>query len=174
MEDKFKKQALIEAVNQLQIKDFKVPNGFIIPLRNMIYVKKEHGNNGMNITDSGLIMPNSPSTNTVIPCVGVIYAVGSTVDDFLFPSLRVTFIDAQYLEVMINGEIYLRMYDHEVLGILPPKSWVYQGVRSETYIRRYKSAKLMEEFHPKNLLREENKLDKNTEQLKVNLKKVKK
>ena len=158
-----KKRALLQAVSELADPKFKVPNGFVIPLGKQIYVKKEVGQKGLNETEGGIILPETVSSNTVIPNVGIVYAVGPEVNDFIFPGLKVCYQEYDYFEVMIKGISYLRMYDHELLGILPPESYVYQGVRSEAYLRRVSKMKMWAEFHPKNELREENKTDKAVE-----------
>lgn len=167
-----KKQALMEAVNQITIDpEFRIPNGFMIPLRNQLYVKRENKSFGQNMTDTGIIIPET-SNNTVIPDVGTVYAVGDEVSDFLLPGLKVCFQggDIQYMEVMIGGNTYLRMYEHEILGILPPKSFVYQGVRSEAYLRRVKGMKQWIDFTQKKNNKDANELDK-TEELEKKKKK---
>jgi len=158
-----KKRALLQAVNELADPNFKVPNGFVIPLGKQIYVKKEVGQKELGVTEAGIIMPNTPSANTIIPNVGVVYAVGPEVSDFIFPGLRVSYQEYEYFEVMIKGITYIRMYDHELLGILPPSSYVYQGVRSPEYLRRVSMLKRWRDFAPKSDLRDENRIDKETE-----------
>lgn len=162
-----KKESLMEAVRELHDPEFKVPNGFLIPLRNQLYIKQEQKSEGLNMTESGIIVP-SGSDNTVIPLVGIIYAVGDEVSDFLFPGLKVAYQgdkagQLQYMEVMINGHKYLRMYEHEVLGILPPRSYVYQGIHSEAYIRRMKRFNDFENLAKNREKREANEKDKKEE-----------
>jgi len=159
-----KKIALMEAVNTIPIdKDFKVPDGFIIPLRSQLYVKRENKNYGLNRTEGGLIIPDT-APNTVVPDVGTVYAVGDEVSDFVFPGLKVTFQgEIPYMEVMINGIVYLRMFEHELLGILPPKSFVYQGVRSAAYMQRVKRNKEFADLRIRQAEKKANDLDKQIE-----------
>lgn len=160
-----KKQALMEAVKEIPVdKDFLMPNGFLIPLRNQLYIKRENKSFGLNVTNTGIIIPEK-SDNTIVPDVGTVYAVGDEVSDFLLPGLKVCFQGGhiQYMEVMINGETYLRMYEHEILGILPPKSFVYQGVRSDHYLRRVKRIKEFADFGIRKGVKDANDLDKTDE-----------
>ena len=170
-EQEIKKQALLEPVLELKDPKFVVPKGMIIPLKNMIYVSKIDSNSELLITETGLIMPEK-AANTITPAIGTIVCVGYGVDDFIFPGLKITFQDVQYREVYIYGKKYLRMYDDEILGILPPKSYVYQGVYSDAYMRRTKRLKQFEDYYKRvdaDLL---NKHDISQEKFKKTLKKA--
>jgi hypothetical protein len=58
------------------------------------------------------------------------------------------------------------MYEHEVLAIIPPKTFVYQGVHSDAYLRRVKTLKMFADFRPKDELRTQNMKDKQEEEAK--------
>lgn len=159
-----KKQALMEAVRELHDPEFVMPNGFIIPLRNQLYVKQEQKFKieGLDTTEAGIIL--AEGSNTIIPLVGTVYAVGDEVSDFIFPGLKVAFQgnksgEIYYMEVMINGITYLRMFEHEILGIMPPRSYVYQGINSAAYNDRVKRIKVIQEARERHAHKNENDLD---------------
>jgi co-chaperonin GroES (HSP10) len=161
-----KKRALMMAIAELADPDFKIPNGFCIPLRNSLFVKQVTDREGVTVTAAGIHIVKTESTNTIIPCTGIVYSCGDEVTDMLRPGLKIMFADVQYPEVMIQGELYLKMYEHEVLAIIPPKTFVYQGVHSEAYLRRVKTLKMFADFRPKDELRTQNQKDKQEEDAK--------
>lgn len=163
-----KKRALMMAIAELADPEFKVPNGFFIPLRNQVFVKQVTNSEGINVTSSGIIIPETASTNSarIVPCTGIVYSCGDEVTDIIRPGITIMFNDIQYPELQIRGEWYLKMYEHEVLAIIPPKTFVYQGVHSEAYLRRVKTLKMFADARPRYEQKEQNDKDKRQEDAK--------
>lgn len=169
--DKIKKIALMQAVESLIDKSLKIPNGFPIPLRNQLFLKKMESQKNQLITEAGLMVIEG--ANTVRAAEGLVYAVGPEVSDFVIPGIRVMYDGSfQFPEITIKGIPYIRMYEHEVLCIIPHDAYVYQGVYSEKYLRRYNKIKMWNDFNPKNELRYENQADKEAELAKKKNKKI--
>jgi len=155
-----KKRALMMAIAELANPNFKVPNGFAIPLMKQVFVEQVTDREGIDKTIGGIIIPDTVANNTIIPCTGIIMATGEEVTDMLRPGLKVMFADVEYPQIKIQGKIYLKMYEHEVLAILPPKTYVYQGVHSEAYLRRVKTLKMFADARPRYEQKEANDRDK--------------
>ncbi len=76
-----------------------------------------------------------------------------------------------YAEIMINGEIYMRMWQDDILGIKPPDAYVYQGVYSEAYMRRKERMEQFEGYYDRRDKRLANEQDKQNEEFKKKFKK---
>lgn len=169
-----KKRALMMAIAELADPNFKVPNGFAIPLRNQVFIEQVTDREGIDKTVGGIIIPDTIANNTIIPCTGIVMSVGDEVSDMLRPGIKVMFSDVEYPQIKIQGRVYLKMYEHEILAILPPKTYVYQGVHSEAYLRRVKTLKMFADARPRYERKEANDRDKREEEYKKFANKAKK
>ncbi len=158
-----KKQALLEPIIALKDPKFVVPPGMLIPLKTQVYVQQITTNSGNQKSQGGIILP-TVSPNTVVPFTGQLVCVGYECDDFIFPGLFIWYNgQIQYMEVMIGGKIYLRMWQDDILGILPPDTYVYQGVHSAEYMRRKERMEQFEGYYQRRDIRLANEQDKTNE-----------
>lgn len=164
-EKELKQRALLEPILALKHENFKVPEGMVIPLKTQVWIKKYHGNESLKTTNTGIILPDT-ATNTIIPAIGLIIAVGPECSDFIFPGLDVVFQDLPYMEIMVNGVTYLRLYEDEILGVLPPRTYVYQGVYSDAYMRRMNRLKQFEHYYEASAKRADNAKDESEDKFK--------
>jgi len=138
--------------------EFKVPEGFMVPLKKSVVIKKQGATDAMT-TDGGIIIPTAPSINTNIPNIGIVYAVGPDVYDLLQPGHKVYFSQFADLEIMIKGQIYFMVDEINIYGIIPDKAWVSIGNKTEKEVRQEKKLDQFGEFLKKKHIKDQNELD---------------
>lgn len=157
-----KQQHLLEQVKSFIEKDFKIPAGMPIPLKDFIYAKRV-GNDGQQTTESGLIIASS-SVNTKLPHTAIVYAVSPFCSEYLIPGIKIYYNPFVDVEVMINGIAYLKMHENtDVWGIMPPKTWVYEGVKDVNQVAREKSLKEWDGFATRKAQKDANDYDRQVE-----------
>lgn len=162
-EQEEKKQALLTAVEAIQpVSGFNVPKGFPIPLKDYIFVKIIEGNSGLQETEGGILLTSSIAKNTSLGVTGVIYATGPNCSEFSILGLKVMINEFADFEVMIQGVIYRRIQEQDILGILPPDSWVYLAPKSNRQVEREERKKDFADYELRKKKVEENEKDKLT------------
>jgi len=142
--------------------NFKTPEGFLIPLKKSVVIKKQGATEAMT-TENGIIIPEIAAANTNIPNIGIVYAVGPEVDVLLQPGQRVYFNQYANLEVLIKGNIYIMISEHDVYGVLPDKAWVSIDNKTEKQVRQEKKLNQLGDFLQKKHVKDQNELDLKSE-----------
>lgn len=137
-EQEEKKQGALASIKQIPLDSaFKLPNGFPVPLRDYLFVKKLNANTNDQITEGGIILtPSIASNNTTIPHVGIIFAVGYECSEFVIPGQKVMYNPFADFEIIIKGVSYIRMQERDILGIITPDTWVYRKAKSARQVFR--------------------------------------
>lgn len=115
-------------------KNFKVPKDFIIPFEGTVIVKKLE--QAEITTDSGLIIGGVKARNIVTPNIGIVYAVGPRVPEYIKAGLKVYFNQNVDLEFWISGGFYHMMFHHDVYGAIPENSLVTMDTKQDKEIIR--------------------------------------
>lgn len=168
-----KREIYEEAIGTIPlVPDFEVPPGFPIPLRNAVIIKQLTGAKGgdeMETTASGIILQANIGSNVVIPYTGVVYAVGIDCSDYLVPGQKVIYNRWANEEIMIKGEVYLRVNEAtDIYGILPPETWMRAGYKDDRWLFREKRKKEFADFETRKAAHDANVKDKQTELAKSN------
>ncbi len=162
MENNTRYEELAAKINAYTDKNFKAPEGFIIPLKKSVIFKKR-GNVEAVTTEAGLIIPDIVAQNTIVPNIGVIYAVGPEVDPLLQPGQVVYVNQFANLEIFHKGEIYMMVDEREVYGILPERTFVSIENKSSREVDREKRMDRQEKYHDKKTILDLNELDRKQE-----------
>lgn len=133
-----RQEQMAEAIEQIPVDpSFKELKGFPVPLRDKIIIKKIVGAESENrVTEGGIIIPTTIANNTVIPDIGIIYAVGTEVTEMLRPGLKVMYNPFADLQIMIKGESYLRMDERDIYLILTPSDFAIASHKSDRQVFR--------------------------------------
>lgn len=154
---------LLEQVKSFVDKDFKVPTGFPIPLKDFLYAKRV-GNDTAQTTEAGVMLVQSSAVNVKLPHTAIVYAVSPFCSEYLMPGIKIYYNPFVDVEVMIGGVPYLKMHENtDVWGILPPKAWVYEGIKTASHVAREKDLKMWDEFEKRKMLKDLNDWDKEQE-----------
>lgn len=166
-EQEERKEAALAAIEAIPLVDgFKVPLGFPVPIRDYIFVKILEGNNGEQKTEAGILLTASIAKNTSVGVTGIIYAAGYACSEFIIPGHKVMINEFADYEVMIQGVIYRRIQEQDILGILPPDSWIYKPVKSDRQLLREERRGDFTGFKERKDAKDANDLDKKMEQSK--------
>lgn len=158
-----KQQHLLEQVQKFVDPSFKIPEGMPIPLKDFIYAKRV-GNDSTQSTEAGVILVPSNAVNVKLPHTAVVYAVSPYCSEYLIPGIKIYYNPFVDVEVMINGTAYLKMHENtDVWGILPPKAWVYEGIKTASQVDREKTLGQWEGFEKRKAHKDLNDFDKKTE-----------
>lgn len=164
-----RKEQMLKDVMAFPINEtFSMPKGFPIPLNKRLFVKRISDAGGMTekVLEGGQKIILASSTNTIIPDTAVIYAVGPEVTEFLYPGLTVMLNPHAQIEVMYAGEVYIHCHEVDVNGILPPKTYVHAGTKSQKQMLTEKHLKDLEGYEERKEKADLNALDKQMERLK--------
>lgn len=167
-EKKTKKQIYEEAIATIPLmENFSVPPGFPIPLKNTVYIKQLTGEEGENVhkTEAGiLILENSSAANVIVPHTGVVMAVGIDCSDYLVPGQKIIYNKYADVTIRIFGQEYIRLNEAtDVYGILPPDSWVREGVKDDRWLFREKRKKEFADYEGRKERHDANEKDRLTE-----------
>jgi co-chaperonin GroES (HSP10) len=164
-------QEVIERLNALPLDpDYKQVNEVPIPLGKSVLVKKIN-QTPMAVLDSGIILMEGENSHP--PHIGIIQAVGPECSPYLRVGLRCYFnffVDSHF---RIGGVDYAKMYENDVFYIIPPKTIVFEAVKSDKQVRKEKKLPEMFAREKRIAARDENEKDMRLDSTRGKIRKMK-
>jgi len=154
---KEREEALLKIIDLYTDKDFRIPEGFLAPFKKSVVIKKV-GNQDMLTTSGGIIVVEGK--NTVVPNIGIVYAIGPDCSMHISPGQRVAFNQYSDLEIMILGEVYMMISEDDVYGALPNGAYVRLNTKSDVEVSREDRIERNTKFHEKKIILDLNDRDR--------------
>jgi len=150
--------------------DYNQVNDAPIPLGKSVLVKKI-SQTPISILESGIILMEGENSHP--PHIGTIQAVGPECSPYLRVGLRCYFnffVDSHF---RIGGVDYAKMHENDVFYIIPPKTIVFEAVKSDKDVRREKKGKQFIEMEKRIDLKDLNEKDMRLDSTRGKIRKVK-
>lgn len=130
------KQEVVDRINALPLdpeykEDFEIP----IPLGKGVLVKKI-SQTPLAVLESGIILMEGNNSNP--PKIGIIQAVGPDCAPYLRVGLRCYYNFYVDTHFRMGGIDYAKMHENDVFYIIPPKTIVFETVKSDKQVRQEK------------------------------------
>jgi co-chaperonin GroES (HSP10) len=127
----------LEAIASIKPMEIEVPKGFPAPLRSQCYLEVVNNNLGETTTEAGIIIPGGVQKNTIIPCVGIVMALGPDAPEYLQIGHRVLYPNWIEEAILFKGKRYIRVNSElDIFGIISEEAFIHDGNKSDAHIRR--------------------------------------
>jgi len=150
---------------------FKKPSSFMVPFKKSVIINKV-GNTESMQTEGGIIIPDTVTRKSMVPNIGIIYAVGIDCEEYLQEGMKVSFSEYADLEILIAGKPYFMVHEDNVYGAMPDKTFARMSPKNDKEIVREDALNREIDFLPKNKLRNDNQMDQLEEIAKKNKKRT--